>query len=149
MGYESLHIMELLSVQCLQVDDVILIIFLCHPYIPYFLIQRIFCFLVSFLFYCMHACTVTRCTVVIVVWPPRYIGLVLGQSWMVIPMNKLSPVVCKCMLIENAVVYMKNTLFTKSYVQKYFLLYFIVRIVIVYMYITLFERTSAHWAIKT
>ena len=23
MGYESLHIMELLSVQCLQVDDVI------------------------------------------------------------------------------------------------------------------------------
>ena len=28
------------------------------------------------------------------------IGLVLGQSWMVIPMNKLSPVV----LIENAVV---------------------------------------------
>ena len=26
MGYESLHIMELLSVQCLQVDDVIPII---------------------------------------------------------------------------------------------------------------------------
>ena len=26
MGYESLHIMELLSVQCLQVDDVIPIV---------------------------------------------------------------------------------------------------------------------------
>ena len=26
MGYESLHIMELLSLQCLQVDDVILIL---------------------------------------------------------------------------------------------------------------------------
>ena len=26
MGYESLHIMELLSVQCLQVDDVISIL---------------------------------------------------------------------------------------------------------------------------
>ena len=24
------------------------------------------------------------------------IGLVLGQSWMLIPMNKLSPIVCKC-----------------------------------------------------
>ena len=26
MGYESLHIMELLGVQCLQLDDVILIL---------------------------------------------------------------------------------------------------------------------------
>ena len=49
------------------------------------------------------------------------IGLVLGPSWMVIPMNKLSPIVCKfvsplqCMFIENAVVYMKSTLFTTSY----------------------------------
>ena len=38
------------------------------------------------------------------------------------------------MLIENAVVYMKST---NSYVQKYLPLYFIVRIVDVYMYITL------------
>ena len=38
------------------------------------------------------------------------------------------------MLIENVVVYMKSTLFTNSYVQKYFPLYFIVRIVFVYMY---------------
>ena len=120
---ESLHIMELLSVQCLQVDDVIPLLlpavcggrcgsqrfawwhyslmgvkslfrlwfqqgdniriasstcrhctlsnfimcsdsyptsilslfFLYHPYIPYFLIQRIFHFLVSFLFL-LHAC---------------------------------------------------------------------------------------------
>ena len=29
MGYESLHIMELLSVQCLQVDDVIPILLAC------------------------------------------------------------------------------------------------------------------------
>ena len=29
MGYESLHIMELLSVQCLQVDDVIPILSPC------------------------------------------------------------------------------------------------------------------------
>ena len=29
MGYESLHIMELLSVQCLQVDDVIPILLPC------------------------------------------------------------------------------------------------------------------------
>ena len=39
------------------------------------------------------------------------------------------------MLIENAVVYMKSTLFTKSYVQKYFPLYFIVRVVIVYQHL--------------
>ena len=35
MEYESLHIMELLSVQCLQVDDVIPLLslfFLYHPY---------------------------------------------------------------------------------------------------------------------
>ena len=32
MGYESLHITELLSVQCLQVDDVIPIIFACSVY---------------------------------------------------------------------------------------------------------------------
>ena len=29
MGYESLHVMELLSVQCLQVDDVIPILSPC------------------------------------------------------------------------------------------------------------------------
>ena len=33
MGYESLHIMELLSVQCLQVDDVINEAEKCNPYI--------------------------------------------------------------------------------------------------------------------
>ena len=44
--------------------------FLCHPYIPYFLLQRICYFLVSFLFYCMHACTVIWCTTVLFVWPP-------------------------------------------------------------------------------
>ena len=30
MGYESLHIMELLSVQCLEVDDVFLILSPCR-----------------------------------------------------------------------------------------------------------------------
>ena len=35
MGYESLHITELLSVQCLQVDDVIPIL-LPAVYIPWF-----------------------------------------------------------------------------------------------------------------
>ena len=44
------------------------------------------------------------------------------------------------MLIENAVICMKSILFTKIYVQKYFPLYFILRIVIVYMYITLFNQ---------
>ena len=44
------------------------------------------------------------------------------------------------MLVENAVVYMKTTLFTKSYVQKYYPLLFMVRIVIFYMYITLFAN---------
>ena len=44
------------------------------------------------------------------------------------------------MLTENAVVFMKSTLFTKSYVHKYFPLYFIVKIFIVYMYITLFTN---------
>ena len=43
-------------------------------------------------------------------------------------------------IMYAAVFYMKSTLFTKSYVQKYFPLYFIVRIVIVYMYITLFTN---------
>ena len=40
--------------------------FLYHPYIPHFLIQRIFYFLVSFLFYCMHACTATMRPIVMV-----------------------------------------------------------------------------------
>ena len=72
------------------------------------------------------------------------------------------------MLIENAVVYMKSTLFTKSYVQNYFpslfygedccclhekyivykelcpevfsFAFFMVRIVIVYMYSTFFTN---------
>ena len=49
------------------------------------------------------------------------IGLLLGISWMVIPMNKHFPGISprQCMLIENAVFYMKSTLFTNSYVQKY------------------------------
>ena len=41
--------------------------FLYHLYIPSILIHRIFHFLVSFLFL-MHACTVTRCPIVLV-WP--------------------------------------------------------------------------------
>ena len=48
-------------------------------------------------------------------------GLLLGQSWMVIPMNKhsLGISLLQCMLIENAEVYMKSTFFTNSYVHKY------------------------------
>ena len=57
------------------------------------------------------------------------IGLVFGQHWMVIPMNEYSPHCNVCMLIENDV-YMKSTLFTNIYVQKYLPLYFIVRIVV-------------------
>ena len=38
------------------------------------------------------------------------VGLLLGQSWMVIPMNKHSPGISP-RLIENAEVYMKCTLF--------------------------------------
>ena len=71
----------------------------------------------------------------------------LPGSWIVILMNKNSLIMCKCIyfhtvmyVIENAVVYMKSTLFTNSYVQKYHSLEFIVRIVVVYMYITLFTN---------
>ena len=46
------------------------------------------------------------------------IGLLLGQSWMVIAMHKHSPSISP-LLIENAEVYMKSTLFTNSYVHKY------------------------------
>ena len=46
------------------------------------------------------------------------IGLVLKQSWMVIPMSKHSPGISP-LFIENAEVYMKSTLFTNSYVHKY------------------------------
>ena len=46
------------------------------------------------------------------------IGLLLGQSWMVIPMNKHSPGISP-LLIENAEVYMKSTLFTNSYVLPF------------------------------
>ena len=74
--------------------------------------------LVSF-FYCMHACTVTRCTIVMVVLIPK-IGF---STWTIIPMNKHSPIMYKCispLLIENTVVVcMKSTLFTYSNVQKY------------------------------
>ena len=50
------------------------------------------------------------------------------------------------MLIENAVLYKKSTLFTKSHVQKYFPSYFIVRIVIVNVvyYIELHLNTQVH-----
>ena len=64
--------------------------FLYHPYIPYFLIQRIFHFLVSFLFLlhaCMYSYQVSNSNSGLA---PK-IGLLLGQSWLVIPMNKHSP----------------------------------------------------------
>ena len=57
--------------------------FLYHPYIPHFLIQRIFHFLVSFLFLlhaCMYSYQVSNSSSGLV---PK-IGLLLGQSWMVI-----------------------------------------------------------------
>ena len=89
----------------------------------------------------MHAHTVTRCTIIMVVWPQDRVcaqaklnGYSCEQA-LSRCVQMYSPL--KCMLIENAV-YMKSTLFTKSYFQKYFPLYFIVRVVIVYMYITLF-----------
>ena len=73
----------------------------------------------------MHACTVQYTVADSAVSSngglATKIGFVLGQSWMVIPMNKHSPVMRKCLsplLIENAVVYMKSTLFTNSYVQN-------------------------------
>ena len=106
----------------------ILSLFLYHPYIPYFLIQRIFHFLVSFLFL-LHACLYSHQVSNSNVGLAPKIGLLLGQSYMVIPMNKHFPTV----MIESAVVYLKSTLFTNSYVQKYFPL-FIVRIF--YMCIT-------------
>ena len=69
--------------------------FLYHPYIPYFLIQRIFHFLVFFLFL-LHACMYSHQVYNSNGGLGPKIGLVLGQSWMVIPMNKHPPVVCKC-----------------------------------------------------
>ena len=94
--------------------------FLYHSYIPYFLIQRIFHFLVSFLFL-LHACLYSYQVSNSNSGLAPKIGLLLGQSRIVIPINKHSPGISplQCMLIENAVVYMKSTLFTNSYVQEY------------------------------
>ena len=64
--------------------------FLHHPYIPYFLIQRIFHFLVSFLFL-LHACTYNHQVSNSNNGLAPKIRLLLGQSRMVIPMNKHSP----------------------------------------------------------
>ena len=64
--------------------------FLYHPYIPYFLIQRIFNFLVSFLF-SLHACMYSHQVSNSNSGLAPKIGLLLGQSWMAIPMNKHSP----------------------------------------------------------
>ena len=58
--------------------------FLYHPYIPYFLIQRIFHFLVSFLFL-LHACMYSHQVY------NGNVGLVPGQSWMVIPIHNYLP----------------------------------------------------------
>ena len=68
--------------------------FLYHPYILYLLTQRFF-FLVSFLFL-LHACMYSHQVYNNNGGLAPKIGLVLKQSWVVIPMNKLSPVVCKC-----------------------------------------------------
>ena len=63
---------------------------LYHPYIPHFLIQRIFPFLVSFLFL-LHACMYSHQVSNSNSGLAPKIGLLLGQSWMVIPVNEHSP----------------------------------------------------------
>ena len=60
--------------------------FLYHPYIPYFLIQRIFHFLVSFLFL-LHACMYSHQTYNSNVDLAPRLALVLGKSWTVIPIH--------------------------------------------------------------
>ena len=66
--YITIHFIEMSFSTCISC----LFSFLYHPYIPSFLIRRFFLFssLLPF-FYCMHACTATRCPIVMVVWPPR------------------------------------------------------------------------------
>ena len=64
--------------------------FLYYPHIPSFLIQRTFLFLVSFLFLqhgCMYSQQVSNSNSGLAL----KIGLLLGISWMVIPMNKHFP----------------------------------------------------------
>ena len=64
--------------------------FLYHPYIPYFLIQRIFHFLISFLFL-LHACMYSHQVY------NSNVGLAPGQSWMVIPIHIYPVTVQKCL----------------------------------------------------
>ena len=86
MGHESLHIMKILSVQCLYTLSLSCPFSLYHPYIFYFLIR----FLVSFFFYCTHARIYSHQVYNSNGGLAPKIGLVLGQSWIVIPMNKHS-----------------------------------------------------------
>ena len=174
MGYESLHITELLSVQCLQVDDVIPILspavyilwfgrcgsqifaqwhygvykfysscgfqqgdnigitsstcrhltlsnsvmcsdsypipilslfFLYHPYIPYFLIQRIFHFLVSFLFLlhaCMYSHQVYNSNVGLAPGPVGWLFLFISTLLLC---KGVSPSLCIVRLVVKVIVY--------------------------------------------
>ena len=61
-----------------------------HPYIPYFLIRRILYFLVSFLFL-LHACMYSHQASNSNGGLAPKIGLLLGQSWMVIPSLETRP----------------------------------------------------------
>ena len=77
--------------------------FIYHPYIPY--LSTVY-FLVSFLFL-LHACMYSHQVYNSNGGLAPKIGLVLGQSWMVIPMNKRTlPYfdIVMYILIENAVV---------------------------------------------
>ena len=68
--------------------------FLYHPYIP-LLFNSIFLFS-SLLPFLLHACMYSHQVYNSNGGLAPKIGLVLGQSWMVIPMDKFSPIVCKC-----------------------------------------------------
>ena len=79
------------SVMCNDLYPIpILSLFLYHPYILYFLIQRIFHFLVSLLFL-LHGCMYSHQVY------NSNVGLVPRQSWMVIPIHIYPVIIQKCL----------------------------------------------------
>ena len=115
------------------------LIFLYHPYIPYFfLVQRSFLFY-SLLPFLLHACMYSQQVYNSNGGLAPKIGLY--NTWARLDGYSYEQALSHYvkmyfpMLTENAVVCMKSTLSTNSYVQKYLPLF---GIVIVYMCITLF-----------
>ena len=79
--------------------------FLCHPYIPYILIQRIFHFLVSFLFLLAYQSPVTRCTIVMLVWPLEKVGWLFLFIFTLLLCKSVSPSLCIVRFVVKLIVY--------------------------------------------